>query len=213
MGAMPRLALLPLAAAFLLAACGPRPVGPAAAVPVEAPWRSVATTHDRERLREWRTAFTEALEKARASGHGPEINAEGALLRPDATLPGAKPPPGDYACRVTKLGAKSQGLLDYVTYSAFACRIGAGAGDTLEFVKLSGSQRPAGRLFPENPRRMIFLGTLQLGDEAGTLRYGHDPERDMAGILERIGDDRWRLIFPYPAFESTIDVLELVPAS
>lgn len=212
MASMPRLALLPLSA-LLLTACGPRPVGPEAAVPVEAPWRSVARSYDRERLREWRTAFTEALAKARAAGHGAEIDAEGALLKPDAALPGARPPPGDYACRVTKLGAKSPGLLDYVAYPAFACRISAGPGETMDFVKLTGSQRPVGRLFPENPRRMIFLGTLQLGDEAGTLRYGHDPERDMAGVLERVGDRRWRLIFPYPAFESTMDVLELVPAS
>jgi hypothetical protein len=58
---------------------------------------------------------------------------------------------------------------------------------------------------------MVFLGTLQLGDEPGVLKYGHDRERDMAGLLERIGDRRWRLVFPYPAFESTIDVLELIP--
>ena len=33
----------------------------------------------------------------------------------------------------------------------------------------------------------------------------------MAGLVERIGDNRWRLVFPYPHFESTLDVLELVP--
>jgi hypothetical protein len=60
---------------------------------------------------------------------------------------------------------------------------------------------------------MIFLGTLQLGDEQGTLRYGHDRDRDMAGILERIGEGRWRLVLPSPAFESMLDVVELTPAS
>jgi hypothetical protein len=58
---------------------------------------------------------------------------------------------------------------------------------------------------------MVFLGTLQLGDEQAVLRYGHDRERAVAGWLERIGDRRWRLVFPYPAFESVVDVLELVP--
>jgi hypothetical protein len=58
---------------------------------------------------------------------------------------------------------------------------------------------------------MVFLGTLQLGDERRSLEYGHDRERDMAGLMERIGDSRWRLVFPYPAFESTIDIIELVP--
>jgi hypothetical protein len=34
----------------------------------------------------------------------------------------------------------------------------------------------------------------------------------MAGVVERIGERRWRLVLPYPNFESTIDVLELLPA-
>lgn len=178
----------------------------------EATWRSVATANDRERLREWRTAWLEALEKARRAGHGGEISAEGVLLEPDAALAEAAIPPGDYRCRVIKLGGKSEGLLDYVAYPFFACRIGAGEGGTLEFTKLTGSQRPIGRLFPESRRRMVFLGTLQLGDEQATLRYGHDRDRDMAGVIERISGRRWRLVFPYPAFESTLDVLELLPA-
>jgi hypothetical protein len=123
---------------------------------------------------------------------------------------GAAPPPGEYRCRTIKVGAKTEGLLEYVAYPAFRCRIGGGEGPR-DFAKLTGSQRPIGRLFPENERRMIFLGTLQLGDEAGTLRYGHDAERAMAGVFERIGERRWRLVFPYPHYESVIDVLELIP--
>jgi hypothetical protein len=60
---------------------------------------------------------------------------------------------------------------------------------------------------------MIFLGTLQLGDEQGSLRYGHDAERDMIGVVQRVGPSRWRLALPSPAFESLLDVIELVPAS
>jgi hypothetical protein len=33
----------------------------------------------------------------------------------------------------------------------------------------------------------------------------------MAGVFERIGERRWRLVFPYPHYESVIDVLELIP--
>ena len=44
------------------------------------------------------------------------------------------------------------------------------------------------------------------------MQYGRDPDRDLAGWVERIGDNRWRLILPYPIYESTLDVLELVPA-
>jgi hypothetical protein len=204
---MKRLLLLLVA---LLPACATDETGPAAAVPAVAGWRSVATDYDLERARKWRTAWVRALARARAGGQSAEIAAEGILLEPDAALRGVAPPAGDYRCRVVKVGAKSEGLLDYVAYPQFDCRISQGAG-VLDFVKLTGSQRPVGRLFADSDRRLVFLGTLQLGDEQGVLRYGHDRQRDMIGLLERIGERRWRLAFPYPAFESTLDVLELVP--
>ena len=207
-----RFAAAALPVLLLLAACTEGRVGPGAAVPGAAPWRSVATAHDRERLQAWRTAWTQALSGARGAGHAATIAAERALLDPDAALPGVDLAPGDYRCRVIKLGAKSEGMLDYVAYPAFRCRVGAGEGGVLDFTKLTGSQRPVGRIFPDTARRMIFLGTLQLGDEQGSLRYGHDPERDMVGLVERVGERRWRLVFPYPAFESLVDVIELVPA-
>ena len=54
---------------------------------------------------------------------------------------------------------------------------------------------------------------MLLGDETRAMRYGIDPGRDMAGAVERIGPRKWRLILPYPRFESTLDVVELIPAS
>jgi hypothetical protein len=199
-----------LLAPVLLPACTTNETGPAAAVPAVAGWRAIATDSDLERARKWRTAWVRALAKARAGGHSAEIAAEGILLEPDAGLRGVAPPAGDYRCRVLKVGGKGEGLLDYIAYPNFDCRISAAAGAT-DFVKLTGSQRPVGRLFADGDRRLVFLGTLQLGDEQGVLRYGHDRQRDMIGLLERIGERRWRLAFPYPAFESTLDVLELVP--
>ena len=57
----------------------------------------------------------------------------------------------------------------------------------LTIVKQTGSQRPAGRLWDDDfPNRMIFLGSLALADEKEPLAYGEDPDRDMAGFLERI---------------------------
>ena len=58
---------------------------------------------------------------------------------------------------------------------------------------------------------MIFLGAMMLGDESRPLPYGRDAERDMAGIVERVGPLRWRVAFPYPRWESIVDILELVP--
>jgi hypothetical protein len=174
-------------------------------------WQAVATSHDRDRLRGWRSSFTDALAAARKSGHSAEIDREGVLLNPDAALGGGPIPNGMYRCRVIKLGAKSQGLLDYASYPGFACRIKPRQG-VQGFAKLSGSQRYIGLIYPGDELRQVFLGTLALGDEQRATQYGVDKERDIAGFVERIGPKRWRLIMPEPAFESRMDVLELVPA-
>lgn len=175
-------------------------------------WRQVATDNDRKRLRDWRKAFVDGLDGARKAGHGADIAREGALLNPDSAQAGAPIPNGSYACRVIKLGAKSAGMLDYVSYPPFACRIDQ-ERDLQGFAKLSGSQRPVGLIFPGDALRQVFLGTLVLGDEREARQYGQDETRDVAGFVERIGPSRWRLLMPRPAFESQIDVVELVPTS
>lgn len=202
--------LLTLLVGLALAGCnvltGPRDIiGPGAGE-----WRTAATGADRQRLRDWRTAFVEAIGKARAGGHGAAIAAEGTLLDPDAAMVGGPIPNGEYRCRVIKLGARQAGMLDYVAYPPFACRVRQEKGRQ-GFAKLSGSQRPVGVIFPGDPLRQIFLGTLVLGDEDRAMQYGRDAERDLAALVERIGPARWRMIFPRPAFESTLDVIELVP--
>jgi len=108
-----------------------------------------------------------------------------------------------------KVGAKTEGMLNYVAYPAFRCRIEAGA--TQRFTKLTGSQRPVGLVYPADAMRQVFLGTLVLGDETQAYQYGRDEDRDLAAWVERIGDNRWRMLFPYPHYESTLDVIELTP--
>lgn len=175
-------------------------------------WRQVATQNDRDRLRDWRTTFTTALDAARKAGHGAEIDREGALLNPDAALAIAAIPNGSYRCRVIKIGAKAAGNLDYVSYPGFSCLVRP-THQVQRLDKLSGSQRYAGVVFPNDPIREVFLGTLVLGDESRALQYGQDQTRDIAGYMERIGPARWRLIMPKPNFESQLDVMELVPLS
>ena len=175
-------------------------------------WRLVASADDRDRLRDWRTAFVEGLREARAAGHAADIAREGTLLDPDSALGGGPIPNGNYLCRMTKLGARSEGLLPYVAYPAFRCRVRQ-ERDLQGFAKLTGSQRHVGLIFPGDALRQVFLGTLLLGDESRSMQYGRDRERDVAGFIERIGQDRWRLIMPRPHFESDMDVLELIPAS
>lgn len=173
-------------------------------------WRQVASAADRERLRDWRKTFVDAVSAARRAGNGADVDREGVLLEPDAVIAGEAIPNGDYNCRVIKVGAKSQGLLNYISYPAFTCRIAAHNG-LQKFTKLSGSQRQVGILFPSDRIRQVFLGTLALGDERGALQYGVDETRNVAGYVERIGPQRWRLVMPRPHFESQLDVMELVP--
>lgn len=173
-------------------------------------WQAVATPEDRVRLRDWRSSFVEGLGDARRSGAGPKIAAEGALLAPDAALPGPAIPNGTYSCRITKLGARGSGALDYIAYPPFLCRVRPERG-LQGFAKLNGSQRQVGLIFPVDALRSVFLGTLMLGDENRALQYGGDPDRDVAGYVERIGPRRWRMILPRPAFESKIDIIELSP--
>ena len=175
-------------------------------------WRAMATESDRERLRSWRSAFVDALRSARAGGHAADVAREGVLLEPDAAVGGEPIPNGDYRCRVIKIGAKNPGLLDYLSYPPFACRIRQ-AGHVQDFAKLTGSQLQVGSIFPGDALRQVFLGTLVLGDETRAMQYGRDTQRDVAGFVERIGPDRWRLIMPRPHFESQMDVMELVPSS
>ena len=199
---------LALLAFLALAACAPKAIVSADT----ADWRAVATSNDRERLRDWRETFVAALAQARAAGHAGAVAAEGVLLEPDAALGGGPIPTGAYRCRVIKLGAKTPGMLDYIAYPAFDCRVQQ-AGNMHSFAKLTGSQRPVGRIFPGDALRQVFLGTLVLGDEARAMQYGTDPDRDIAAFVERIGPNRWRIVMPRPAFESTLDVIELIPAT
>lgn len=205
------------AVALVLAAAVALPGASQAASPTTATasgpdWRGMATRDDLRRMRMWREAFVEGLAQARAAGHGSAIEAEGKLLDPDAAIDGGSLPAGDYRCRTIKLGNPGGVGGALLSYAPFRCRITVD-GQAVRFEKLTGSQRPAGRLYPGGLRRQVFLGTLVLGDETRALGYGRDAQRDMIGAVERIGARQWRLIMPYPRFESTFDVVELVSAN
>jgi hypothetical protein len=173
-------------------------------------YKQVISENDRVRLRDWRKSFESGVAAARKAGHGAEITREGALLDPDAAIAGATIPNGMYRCRVIKLGAKDPGNLDYVSYPGSICRVKAEHA-LQRLGKLSGPQRYVGLIFPGDAIRSVFLGTLVFADERRALQYGQDEQRDVAGYVERIGPNRWRLVMPAPHFESQLDVMELVP--
>lgn len=176
-------------------------------------WKEAATEDDLLRLADWRASFISALDSAKKAGHGAEIAREGVLLDPDAALGPPAISNGFYRCRVIKIGAKEgSGAPPYSAYPPFTCRVKTDR-DLQRFNKFGGSQRYVGLVFPGDAVRQVFLGTLVLGDETRALQYGQDQLRDVAGYVERIGPNRWRLIMPKPHFESQFDVMELVPSS
>ena len=175
-------------------------------------WTEIATDADEQRLARLGLAWQEALQEAQR-GFAREIEQEGALLRPRAPLPRPAPTPGSYNCRLIKLGRATARAVAFERFKPFFCYVEV-EGDLLTIVKQTGSQRPAGRLWEDDrPDRLIFLGSLALGSEDQPLAYGEDPKRDMAGVLERIGPFKWRLVIPWPQSTSKLDVFELTPVA
>jgi len=188
--------------------------GATAAVPVkknDTNWRDIATDFDRGRLRQARAAWNEGLEEARRT-NAADIAALGPLADPDVALDNPAPPPGPYRCRAIKLGSQSDSTLSFVAYNFFRCTIRPGPNGRLLFDKLDGSQRQHGIFWPDNRTAMVFIGTISLGDERSTIPYGADNQRNLIGTLNRVGPARWRIALPRPAWESDIDLVELVPA-
>jgi hypothetical protein len=175
-------------------------------------WTQIATAADESRLSRLGLAWQQALADARQAYAG-EIRKEGVLLEPRAALPRPAPTPGSYNCRLIKLGKTTTKAVAFERFRPFFCYVQV-EDDLLTIVKQTGSQRPAGRLWEDDkPDRLIFLGSLALGDEQQPLAYGDDPKRDMAGVLERIAPFRWRLVIPWPQGTSKLDVFELTPVA
>ena len=173
-------------------------------------WNAVATAADEERLARMGLAWQEALAEARRSNPG-DVRREQELLSPRAGLPRPAPTPGSYNCRLIKLGKASAKGRAYESFKPFFCYVEV-EDDLLTIVKQTGSQRPAGHLWEDDEAtRLIFLGSLALGDEQQPVADGDDPKRDMAGVLERIAPFKWRLVIPWPQSTSKLDVFELTP--
>ena len=176
-------------------------------------WMEVASTEDASRIQRIGSAWLAALAEARLGGFRSEVAAEGDLLRPSAALARPAPTPGSYECRLIRLGRYTQKTRPFEKFKPFFCYVEVD-GDLLTIVKQTGSQRPAGRLWEDDtPTRLIFLGSVALGNEEQPLAYGENHGRDMAGVFERIGPFRWRLVIPWPRGQSKLDVFELTPVA
>ena len=161
----------------------------------------IATRDDRRRLSNWRKAWVKALGPG-ATGPPGRDRARGAAARSRtrrwrsrarrrAIIAAAR----SSSARRTPAMSASPSIRRPLPDRA------AGAHGCV-FTSLDGSQRPMGRIFPDSSRRMIFLGTLQLGDEAGDLalrpRQGARC-RGAASSGSATAAGGWS--FPHPHFE------------
>jgi hypothetical protein len=170
----------------------------------EVPAEAAIDQLDGDRMTGFETARIRGLGEALLSDSAEERAITSALYAPGDT-PISTIPDGAYQCRTIKLG----GLLPLTAYGYFDCQISAD-GTVIE--KLTGSQRFKGDLLPSDGG-LFYWGALHYGDEE-PFAYGADPERNQVGCLYRIEGKpvRYRLEMPFPLFESTHDVIELVPA-
>jgi hypothetical protein len=176
-------------------------------------WLAVASPQDTDRLRRLPAAWGEALREVRSARLVSALREEGDLVRADAALARPEPTPGSYNCRLVRLGKTSRRARAVERFRPFFCYVEVD-GELLTIVKQTGSERPAGRLWEDDTAtRMIFLGSMALGDEESPKAYGEDPRRDMAGVLERVGPMRWRLVIPYPRSGARLDIFELTPVA
>lgn len=174
-------------------------------------WKQIATPTDRDRIDRIASAWATGLAEAQGRRHGADIDGEGPLLDPAGALPRPAPPPGTYRCRVIKLG---YGIVErqrtFQTFKPFTCFVSV-EETLLVFIKATGTELPAGRLWDDSETRLIFLGAIapKLGEPAPA--YGEQPARDRSGVVERVGDFRWRLVSPWQSKDARIEVMELVP--
>jgi hypothetical protein len=181
--------------------------------PVSETWKRIATASDQSRITRVALAWNESLEEARPR-HARDIEQQGPLLTAQAALPQPAPTPGSYNCRMIRIGKTGPKAPVFEKFKPFFCYVQLDDEGVLAITKQTGSQRPAGRLWEDDdPTRMIFLGSLALGDEQEPLAYGDNPKRDMAGVFERIAPFRWRLVIPWPQNGAKIEVFELTPVT
>ena len=176
-------------------------------------WTGVASIADRNRINRTALAWQAGLAEAGARGFREAIRSEGKLLVSGGGLARPAPTPGSYSCRVVTLGRSAKRGPAFERFKPFFCYVDV-EGELFTIVKQTGSQRPAGRLWGDSvPTRLIFLGSLALGNEEEARAYGDDPRRDVAGVFERIAPFVWRLVIPFPQDGTKVQVFELTPVA
>jgi hypothetical protein len=164
----------------------------------------IITAKDQQKLDGYEKTRAAAIGEARTAGSSADVAVlEAVLSGGELSLVDGFDMTGTWRCRTIKMG----GSVPLVIYGWFNCRVSDdGSGWRLE--KTSGSQRTTGRFFTQNDTRAIYLGALHMAAEA-PLAYGQSENRNQLGIAVRPAENRIRIEFPAPEFESAFDILEL----
>jgi hypothetical protein len=172
----------------------------------------LARADDLRRLERLDEAAGEALLGAFAAGDPQDLNIVADALA-GTPLPPAEAMaylPGDWQCRMIKMGENG---LPLVVYPDFRCVATADGS----FEKRTGSQRTKGQISPEGDA-LIYLGTgFIAGDDPpayADLPAATDPATTPQrlpeiGRVELTGPNSGRILFPLPHVESRFNILML----
>lgn len=205
---MARLPLPTLLLAAALAACAGKFAGPRPAAAIEAgeEWRDLALSADSTVIDSLPRLWADALAEARAKGFSRRLRGAGAALDPAAGLARAAPAPGPYRCRHYRVGAAFS-----VSREGF-CFVGLADG-ALSLTTALTARRVGGHLWEsDDGRRAVFLGAAIPRGSDTAPAYGDTGTASAVGLLERVGEMRYRLALAAPPESKTIEVIELVPA-
>jgi hypothetical protein len=170
-------------------------------------WRGIASERDSAAIDGLPDRWRQALAAGRAANLTRRIAAEGELLSPDVRLAWAAPAPGSYRCRYVRPGGRK-----WVSSALGFCYVGVEAGQLSLATELRGL-RVGGYLWAlKGGERLVFLGGAVPAGARTATAYGENPFRDTAGLVERIGEFRYRLTLPEPSPGVGLTIVDLVAA-
>lgn len=174
-------------------------------------WRNVASEADAQSIDALQSAWAQALASARTR-YRRAVTAERALLTPETRLPRAAPTPGTYRCRAIRLGARTAKTSPWTVSKSGFCYVGV-EDNQLSFASEIVGTRLGGYLWDVKEQdRLVFLGATVPARSKTAPAYGENAALDWAGLLERIGEYRYRLTLPRRTGDNHLIVLELTAA-
>lgn len=197
-----------------LAACQPAreagaPPAPRPAVVLEAAegWRSIALPQHAAITEDMPALFRQAASSTRAAA------ADRELLNPELRLARPDPAPGPYRCRIVRLGPAAAAPARSRRSAARESFCFVSVVDDRLSLTMETATRPlGGYLWETNTRdRLVFLGA-EFGPRASAAPpYAEPGAVSTAGLFERTGEFRYRLVVRGAA-PGSVDVYELVAA-